>query len=72
MAQHHPPTVDQIRQAKLDLAEMKKRAEEMAGFMSAGYGFDDPRAIRAQELAAAFQRLLWELERGKNEPTTLK
>lgn len=67
MDKRYPPTIDQIRQAKQDLAEMKERSEAIAGFMSAGYGPDDPRAIRAQEVAAAFQRLLWEIERAGGE-----
>ena len=63
MAERFPPTSDQIREARLYLAGTKERAEEISCFMSAGYGSDDQRAIRAQELVGAIQRLIWELER---------
>lgn len=42
---------------------MKERAEEISQLMMAGYGFSDPKAIRAGELNAAIQRLQWELDR---------
>jgi hypothetical protein len=63
MTERYLPTIDQIRQAKLDLAEMKERAEEISRFTSAGYGESDRRTVRAQELVAALQRLIWEIER---------
>ena len=43
---------------------MKERAEEIAQLMTAGYGPSDRKAVRADELNAAIQRLQWELERG--------
>ena len=42
---------------------MKERAEELSQLMTAGYGGSDPKAIRADELNAAIQRLQSELER---------
>ncbi len=63
MPERFPLTVAQLRQAKEDLAAMKERAEEISQLMTAGYGPADRKAIRADELNAAIQRLQWELER---------
>jgi hypothetical protein len=63
MQDRYPLTVAQLRQAKEDLAAMKERAEEISQLLAAGYGPADQKAIRADELNAAIQRLQWELER---------
>jgi len=42
---------------------MLERAEEISRLMAAGYADSDPKAIRADELHSAIQRLQWELER---------
>jgi hypothetical protein len=63
MQDRYPLTVAQLRQAKEDLAAMKERAAEISQLMAAGYGVSDQKAIRADELNAAIQRLQWELER---------
>jgi hypothetical protein len=42
---------------------MQERAEEISKLMTAAYGSSDPRAIRAGEVNAAIQRMLWELDR---------
>ena len=63
MEDRYPLTIAQLRQAKEDLAAMKTQAEEIARLMSAGYGPSDPKSVRADELNAAIQRLMWELER---------
>jgi hypothetical protein len=72
MQDRYPLTVAQLRQAKEDLAAMKERAEEISQLLAAGYGSSDQKAIRADELNAAIQRLQWELERnaGKNADAT--
>jgi len=63
MEDRYPLTISQLRQAKEDLAVMKTQAEEIARLMAAGYGPSDPKSVRADELNAAVQRLMWELER---------
>ena len=64
MMDRYPLTVAQLRQAREDLAAMRERAEEISKLMMAGYGPSDRKAVRADELNAAIQRLQWELERG--------
>ena len=54
---------EQLRQIELDLTEMCVRADEMFRLLTAGFGDADPRAIRAEELMAAIQRLQWAMER---------
>jgi hypothetical protein len=63
MQDRYPLTVAQLRQAKEELSAMLERAEEISRLMAAGYGASDPKAIRADELHSAIQRLQWELER---------
>jgi hypothetical protein len=46
------------------LRAMKEQAEATYRLISAAYGDADPKAIRAGEVSAAIQRLIWELERG--------
>ena len=66
MADRFPLTIDQFRQATSDIAQMAEKAEEISRLMSAAYGDTDSRAIRAQEVSGAIQRLQWEIERGQN------
>lgn len=63
MQDRYPLTISQLRQAQDDLVAMQERAEEISQLMTAGYGASDPKAVRADELKAAIQRLQWELER---------
>ena len=42
---------------------MQVRADEMFHLLTAGFGDADQRAIRAEELTAAIQRLQWAMER---------
>ena len=63
MATQNPITEAQLRQMERDLEEMLIRADEMAALLAAGVGASDQRAIRAQELSSAIQRLQWALER---------
>jgi hypothetical protein len=46
---------------------MAEKAEEIPRLMSAAYGESDPRAIRAQEVSGALQRIQWEIYRGQRE-----
>ena len=59
----NPLTKEQLRQMKRDLDEMKVRADEMASLLGTGFGAEDQRALRAQELSAAIQRLQWAFDR---------
>ena len=63
MQDSYPLTIAQLRQAKEDLSAMKEQAEQISRLMAAGYGASDPKAVRADELNSAIQRLQWELER---------
>jgi hypothetical protein len=63
MAAKYPLTAEQFHQIELDLAEMRVRAEEIFHLMSVGCGESDPRALRAEEVTGALQRLQWAMER---------
>ena len=65
MPSRYPLTIEQLREINRDLADMKVRAEEMLNLMGAACGEADQRAVRAQELAAAIQRLQWAIERSE-------
>ena len=67
MTTQFPLTTDQFRQATSDIAQMAEKAEEISRLMSAAYGESDPRAIRAQEVSGALQRLQWEMDRGQRQ-----
>lgn len=64
MATQNPLTVEQLRQMQRDLVEMKMRSDEMSALLCAGFGADDQRTFRAQELSSAILRLQWAIERG--------
>ena len=59
----HPLSLEQIRLMISDLNDMLLRAEEMAQLARGGFGAEDRRTIRAEELAAAIKRMQWEIER---------
>jgi hypothetical protein len=63
MENRYPLTKEQLNQAREDLAEMQSRSEEIWRLIAAAYGETDQRAIRADEVHGAVQRLRWELER---------
>lgn len=63
MATQNPLTGEQLRQMKRDLEEMKVRSDEMASLLGAGFGDEDQRTLRAQEVSGAIQRLQWAMER---------
>jgi hypothetical protein len=46
-----------------DFATVMKNLGSMASLMSARYGYEDLRAVRAEDARGAVQRLLWALER---------
>jgi hypothetical protein len=67
---HHPLTIDQRRQLDQDLNIVQEGLKNIAVLMHACYGDESQAAVRADEVDAALQRLLWELERMKSETQT--
>jgi Trm5-related predicted tRNA methylase len=60
-----PLTNDQAVQLRHDLMFVEERLQDIAIFMRICYGDESQAVIRADETAAALQRLKWELERTK-------
>jgi hypothetical protein len=67
---HHPLSIRQLQQVNQDVAELTDRAQEITKIMVAAYGLEDPRAVRAQEICDAIQRLRWAMEREPNTAST--
>jgi Trm5-related predicted tRNA methylase len=61
----HPLTNEQEVQLRHDLTLIDERIQDIAVLMRVSYGDDSQAVIRADETAAALQRLKWELERTK-------
>jgi len=59
----HPLTNDQAVQLRHDLTLIEERLQDIAILMRVCYGEDSQAVIRADETAAALQRLKWALER---------
>ncbi len=59
----YPLTSDQKRQLDEDLTKVDDRLQEIIILMRATYGEASQPVIRAEETAAALQRLKWVLER---------
>ena len=60
-----PLTSEQVVQLRHDLTLVEERLQDIAILMRVCYGDDSQTVIRADETAAALQRLKWELERTK-------
>ena len=60
-----PLTNDQVVQLRRDLTLVEERLQDIAILMRVCYGEENQAVIRADETAAALQRLKWELERAK-------
>ena len=60
-----PLTNAQAVQLRHDLTLVEERLQDIAILMRVCYGDDSQAVIRADETAAALQRLKWELERMK-------
>ena len=56
MADRHPLTIEQLGQILDDLAASIESARQTAATVSAAYGNNDARTIRAQEVHAALLR----------------
>ena len=63
---HHPLSIRQLQQVNQDVAELTDRAQENYEILLAAYGAEEPRAVRAQEVSNAIQRLQWAMERDPN------
>jgi hypothetical protein len=61
----HPLTNEQTVQLRRDLTLVEQRLHDIAILMRVCYGAESQVVIQADEAAAAFQRLKWELERTK-------
>jgi len=59
----NPLTSDQKRQLHEDIAYVEERLRDISVLMRVCHGDNSQAAIRADETAAALQRLKWELER---------
>ena len=59
----HPLTNEQKVQLRCDLTLVEKRLEDIVILMRVCYGEESQAVIRADETAAALQRLKWALER---------
>ena len=60
-------TAEQKRQLDGDIAYVEERLRDISVLMRVCHGDDSQAAIRADETAAALQRLKWELERAQQE-----
>ena len=58
-----PLTNDQAVQLRHDLTRVEERLQDIAILMRISYGEESQPVIRADETAAALQRLKWALER---------
>jgi hypothetical protein len=58
-------SIRQILQAHEDIAQLASRAEGITKLLTAAYGSEDRRTMRAQEIRDAIQRLQWAMERSK-------
>ena len=59
----HPLTSEQKTQLRHDLTLIEEKLQDISILMRVCYGDDSQATIRADETAAALQRLKWELER---------
>lgn len=65
--ERNPLTTEQKVQLRHDLTLIEEKLQDIAVLMHACYGDESPAAIRADETAAALQRLKWELERTRQK-----
>ena len=69
MQEHFAPSIDQLRELESQLDSLLEDSARINRLLTAAYGMQDQRAIRAGELNAAVQRLITELERGSKAQT---
>ena len=63
----HPVTAEQKRQLDEDIAYVEERLRDISVLMRVCHGDDSQVVVRADETAAALQRLKWELERAQQK-----
>ena len=63
----HPLTSEQKTQLRHDLTLIEEKLQDISILMRVCYGDDSQATIRADETAAALQRLKWELERAEQK-----
>ena len=63
MAEPYPMTIQQRQVLKQDLAELREKLAEVINLIRTCYGENKEPFVRAEETAAALQRLEWVLER---------
>ena len=63
----NPLTTEQKKQLDEDIAYVEERLRDISILMRVCHGDDSQVAIRADETAAALQRLKWELERAQQK-----
>ena len=63
----HPLTAEQKRHLDEDIAYVEERLRDISVLMRVCHGDNSQPAIRADETAAALQRLKWELERAQQK-----
>ena len=63
MAKRHPMTIQQRQLLKKDLVELREKLAEVVSLVRVCYGENKEAFVRAEETAAALQRLEWVLER---------
>ena len=66
-ADRHPLTSEQNTLLRHDLTLIEEKLQDVCVLMHACYGDESQPAIRADETAAALQRLKWELERANQK-----
>jgi hypothetical protein len=63
MAERQPMSIQQRRILKQDLTELREKLAKVVSLIRACYGENKEPFVRAEETAAALQRLEWVLER---------
>ena len=64
---HHRLTVGQLQQTHQKISQLVEEAKEVTQLLLAAYGPEDSRAVRAQEIRDAIQRLEWAMERAETK-----
>ena len=61
--EHVPMTIEQRQLVEADLATLRDKADNILSLMRTCYGEIGEPVVRAEETAAAVQRLAWSLDR---------
>jgi hypothetical protein len=63
MAERYPMTIQQRQVLQQDIAELREKLAEVVSLVRVCFGENKEAFVRAEETAAALQRLEWVLER---------